>query len=46
MLSSGDLPDPGAEPETPASQADSLTTEPPGKAPNHWTYREFPKDIL
>ena len=27
----GDLPDPGIEPAPPASQADSLPTEPPGK---------------
>ena len=29
--SPGDLPDPGIEPGSPASQADSLLTEPPGK---------------
>ena len=27
----GDLPDPGTEPRSPASQADSLPSEPPGK---------------
>ena len=27
----GDLPDPGIEPESPASQADALSSEPPGK---------------
>ena len=27
----GDLPDPGTEPESPALQADSLPSEPPGK---------------
>ena len=27
----GDLPDPGIEPESPALQADSLPSEPPGK---------------
>ena len=27
--SPGDLPDPGTEPESPALQADSLTSEPP-----------------
>ena len=27
----GDLPDPGIEPRSPALQADSLTSEPPGK---------------
>ena len=29
--SPGDLPDPGIEPRSPALQADSLLTEPPGK---------------
>ena len=29
--SSGDLPDPGIEPGSPAFQADSLTSEPSGK---------------
>ena len=29
--SPGDLPDPGTEPGSPALQADSLTSEPPGK---------------
>ena len=29
--SPGDLPDPGIEPSSPASQADALTSEPPGK---------------
>ena len=29
--SSGDLPDPGIEPRSPALQADALTSEPPGK---------------
>ena len=33
--SPGDLPDPGIEPESPASHADALPSEPPGKhAPN------------
>ena len=27
----GDLPDPGVEPRSPALQADSLPSEPPGK---------------
>ena len=30
--SPGDLPDPGIEPRSPALQADTLTSEPPGKA--------------
>ena len=29
--SPGDLPDPGIEPGSPALQADSLSSEPPGK---------------
>ena len=29
--SPGDLPDPGIEPRSPALQADTLTSEPPGK---------------
>ena len=31
FLSPGDLPQPGIEPRTVASQADSLPSEPPGK---------------
>jgi len=31
MLESEALPDPGSEPTSPALQADSLPTEPPGK---------------
>ena len=31
FLSPGDLPDPGIEPRSPALQADSLPSEPPGK---------------
>ena len=30
--SPGDLPDPGTEPWSPAFQADTLTSEPPGKS--------------
>jgi len=30
----GDLPNPGFEPRSPALQADSLPSEPPGKPPN------------
>ena len=32
--SPGDLPNPGIEPRSPALQADSLPTEPPGKPQN------------
>ena len=31
FLSAGDLPNPGIEPRSPALQADSLPSEPPGK---------------
>ena len=31
FLSPGDLPDPGIDPRSPALQADTLTSEPPGK---------------
>ena len=33
FLSPGDLPDPGMEHGSPALQADSLQSEPPGKPP-------------
>ena len=32
LPSPGDLPNPGTEPESPALQADSLPSEPPGKS--------------
>ena len=32
FLSPGDLPNPGIEPTSPALRADTLTSEPPGKA--------------
>ena len=35
FLSPGDLPDPGIEPGSPTLQADSLLSEPPGKAPGN-----------
>ena len=43
---SGDLPDPGIEPRSPALQADALLSEPPGKPSKGgvelptWVYRE------
>ena len=40
----GDLPDPGTEPESsasPAPQADSLPTEPPGKSQMRWLNRNL-----
>ena len=38
--SPGDLPDPGIEPRSPTLQADTLTSEPPGKPTTNfkWTY--------
>ena len=36
--SPGDLPDPGIEPGSPTSQADSLPPEPPGKPSQHSLY--------
>ena len=33
LPSPGDLPDPGVEPSSPALQADSIPSEPPGKPP-------------
>ena len=38
----GDLPDPVIEPRSPALQADSLPTEPPGKPTDHSIYCQFP----
>ena len=35
FLSPGDLPNPGIEPRSPALEADTLPTEPPGK-PTPW----------
>ena len=32
--STGDLPNPGVEPRSPALQADTLTSQPPGKSMN------------
>ena len=40
LPSPGDLPDPGIEPGSPALQADSLPSEPPGK-PNHSHIHHF-----
>ena len=35
--SSGDLPDPGIKPESPALKTNSLQSEPPGKLRNKYT---------
>ena len=37
--SSGDLPDPGIEPRSPALQADALTSDPPGKPFPKYKYK-------
>ena len=36
--SPGDLPNPGIEPGSPALEADTLTSEPPGKLPSTYRY--------
>ena len=41
---SGDLPDPGIKPRSPALQADALTSEPPGK--HHWKALENSMNAL
>ena len=38
LPSRGDLPDPGIEPQSPALQADSLLSEPPGKPIICWCH--------
>ena len=38
----GDLPNPGIKPRSPTLQADSLLTEPPGKAQGYWSGQPFP----
>ena len=44
FLSPGDLPNPGIEPRSPALQADTLTSEPPGKPiANKYTTKFPPK---
>ena len=40
--SPGDLPDPGIDPGSPAFQADTLTSEPPGKPQEYWSGLLFP----
>ena len=50
--SPGDLPDPGIKPRSPAFQADTLTSEPPGKRCSTkllrvpWTVRRYSQSIL
>ena len=58
FASPGDLPDPGIEPRSPTLQADTLTSEPPGKPEqdiwcptkmtphNLWTFHFLPPSIL
>ena len=43
--SPGDLPDPGTEPGSPALQADSLPSEPPGK-PSHSQFKQDTCDTM
>ena len=42
LLISGDLPDPGIEPRSPALQADAFPSEPPGKPPQYVPMLSFP----
>ena len=42
LTSPGDFPDPGIELRSPALQADSLPTKPPGKPMDHSIYCQFP----
>ena len=44
--SPGDLPDPGIEPQSPALEADTLTSEPPGKPRIFLVPCYFPSMIL
>ena len=43
--SPGDLSNPGTEPGSPALQADSLLSEPPGKLPKRTEIYFFPKEV-
>ena len=42
---SGDLPNPGIQPRSPALQADSLTFEEPGKPLLHTPHEKYPASI-
>ena len=44
--SPGDLPDPGIEPRSPALQADSLPSEPPGKPRLYDLLMKYPQVFL
>ena len=46
--SPGDLPDPGFAPGSPALQADTLPSEPPGKPGNTlmWAFVNIQKDLI
>ena len=43
---SGELPDPGIEPGSPALQADALTSEPPGKPEHCLEFRSGRQTVL
>ena len=43
--SPGDLPDPGMEPRSPTLQADTLTSEPPGKLRSKHVYKSSCDDL-
>ena len=44
--SPGDLPSPGIEPRSPALEADTLTSEPPGKPNTSWQIDEETVEIV
>ena len=44
--SPGDLPNPGIEPRSPALEADTLTSEPPGKPNTSWQIDEETVEIV
>ena len=46
FLPPGDLPDQGIEPGSPAFQANTLTSEPPGKPLNKATVLLYPRAVL
>ena len=44
--SPGDLPDPGTEPGSPALQADSVPSEPPGKLLTQFSSVQFSRSVV
>ena len=46
VTQSGDLPNPGLEPQSPALQVDSLPAEPPGKPKHLYTHHEIKQTLI